>query len=114
MKKIGFKVLVSALLLALLLSLTACGPAKLLLGKWKDNTGNIEYEFGKDGVVIATMYGFPLTVSYTLEGDTLSIVYSEELIDSGTITFYGDNEFVWDKTDENGEAYQEYYARNTD
>lgn len=114
MKKIGLKVLVSALLLALLLSLTACGPAKLLLGKWKDSTGNLEYEFGRDGMVIATMYGFPLTVSYTLEGDTLSIVYTDDLTDSGTITFYGDNEFIWDKVDENGESYQEYYARNTD
>ena len=114
MKKIWIRVAAMALLITMVLCVSGCGPAKLLLGKWKDSTGNLEYEFGRDGMVIATMYGFPLTVSYTLEGDTLSIVYTDDLTDSGTITFYGDNEFIWDKVDENGESYQEYYARNTD
>ena len=50
-------------------------------------------------------------LSRTREGDVLTILYSEDITDTGTVTFYGDNEFVWEKTDEDGELYWETYTR---
>ncbi len=113
MKKFGIKAIAVSLLLVLMMTLSACGPAKLLIGDWKDTSGNIEYEFLKDGTVVATMYGFPLEVTYTLEGDQLTIAYSDELVETYTITFYGDDEFILEGEQE-GEYYQEYYTRNTE
>ena len=99
------------LVLALLLSV-GCGAQSLIIGSWTDDTQSLSMQLGKDGQAIVTAYGFPLEVTYTYEGDTLTIIYSEDITDTGTVTFYGDNEFVWEKTDsETGELYWETYVR---
>ena len=99
------------LLLALALAATGCGAQSLIIGSWVDDTQSLTMQLGKDGQAIVTAYNFPLEVTYTYEGDVLTILYSEDITDTGTVTFYGDNEFVWEKTDEDGELYWETYTR---
>ena len=99
---------VAALLLALL---TSCGAGSLIRGTWAESTGTMSLELKKDGKAVVTAYNFPLEVSYTYENDVLTIIYSEDLTESGAITFYGDNEFILEKTDSNGDPYWETYTR---
>ena len=110
MKKIK-AALALGLLLALALAATGCGAQSLIIGSWVDDTQSLTMQLGKDGQAIVTAYNFPLEVTYTYEGDVLTILYSEDITDTGTVTFYGDNEFVWEKTDEDGELYWETYTR---
>ena len=72
-------------------------------------SGNI-FEGGKG---IVTAYQIPLEITYTYENDVLTIIYSENITDSGTVTFYGDDEFVWEKVDKNGDPYTEDYLRQS-
>ena len=110
MKKIK-AALALVLLLALEHAATGCGAQSLIIGSWVDDTQSLTMQLGKDGQAIVTAYNFPLEVTYTYEGDVLTILYSEDITDTGTVTFYGDNEFVWEKTDEDGELYWETYTR---
>ena len=96
------KIIALALALLLMLTLcTGCGAGSLLVGTWTDSTQTLTMAFSKDGSAIVTAYGIPLEVTYTYEGDTLTILYSENITD----------EFCWEKPDENGELYQDYYTR---
>jgi hypothetical protein len=65
----------------------------------------------KDGNVLITAYGIPLPATYEYQGDTLTLYYSEEITQSGTLTFFGDDEFCWENTDSDGATYQDYYTR---
>ena len=110
MKKIK-AALALVLLLALALGATRSCAQSPIIGPWVDDTQSLTMQLGKDGQAIVTAYNFPLEVTYTYEGDVLTILYSEDITDTGTVTFYGDNEFVWEKTDEDGELYWETYTR---
>ena len=109
MKKI--KIVVAMALVVMTLLLAGCGANRLLLGEWSDASGQMKMEFGKDGSVLITAYSIPLPATYVYEGDTLTIHYSETITQSGTLTFFGDDEFCWENTDTNGETYQDYYTR---
>lgn len=104
-------VLAAALLVAALV--TGCGAETLIQGSWTDDTGSVSMQLGKEGKAVVTAYNFPLEVSYTYKDDVLTIIYSEDITDTGTVTFYGDDEFIWEKTDEDGEIYWETYTRQS-
>ena len=88
------KIIALALALLLMLTLcTGCGAGSLLVGTWTDSTQTLTMAFSKDGSAIVTAYGIPLEVTYTYEGDTLTILYSENITEEGTVTFFGDDEF---------------------
>lgn len=111
MKKI--KMLFTALLAVLVMALAAgCGAGNLLVGDWTDTTGSMELTFMKDGSAVMTAYGIPLPATYEYQGDTLTLYYSEDIFQSGTLTFFGDDEFCWENTDSDGQVYQDYYTRN--
>ena len=110
MKKMKM-ILAAALALLMMLAVTGCGASNLLLGSWSDSTEQMQLEFDKDGNVMVTMYGIPLPATYEYEGDTLTIHYSETISQSGTLTFFGDDEFCWENTDTDGSVYQDYYTR---
>jgi hypothetical protein len=42
-------------------------PEKQILGKWKDSTGIVGYEFMEDGTVKFSVLGIPITGTYTLD-----------------------------------------------
>ncbi len=107
-KRIAALALAAALLLALL---TACGSGSLIVGSWTDSTQSMSMSLAKDGTAVVTAYGIPLNVTYEYKDDTLTIIYSEDITETGTVTFFGDNEFVWEKEDSNGELYQDSYTR---
>ena len=110
MKKI--KTVVAVLMALLLMALASgCGAGSLLVGKWSDSTEQLELTFDKDGNVIMNAYGIPLPATYEYDGETLTIHYSETISQSGTLTFFGDNEFCWENTDTDGQTYQDYYTR---
>lgn len=104
---------IAALLLVLLLTAlcAGCGAGSLLVGTWTDSSQAMTMAFAKDGSAVVTAYGIPLEVTYTYENDVLTIIYSENITDTGTVTFFGDDEFCWEKLDENGDLYQETYTR---
>lgn len=104
-------VLAAALLLAALV--TGCGAESLIQGSWADDTGTMSMQLGKEGKAVVTAYNFPLEVTYTYKDDVLTIIYSEDITDSGTVTFYGDDEFIWEKVDDEGETYWETYTRQS-
>ena len=72
MKKIK-AALALVLLLALALAATGCGAQSLIIGSWVDDTQSLTMQLGKDGQAIVTAYNFPLEVTYTYEGDVLTI-----------------------------------------
>ena len=110
MKKL--KMTVALALAAMMLMLcTGCGAGSLLVGTWTDSSQSLTMAFVKDGTGVVTAYGFPLEVTYEYEGDALTVIYSDTIQDTGTITFFGDDEFCWEKEDSSGEIYQEYYTR---
>ena len=109
MKKI--KMVVALALAAMMVLLAGCGANRLLVGEWSDSTEQMKLAFDKEGNVIITAYGIPLPATYEYEGDTLTLYYSEEITQSGTLTFFGDDEFCWENTDSDGTTYQDYYTR---
>ncbi len=101
--------LIAALLLAML---TGCGAGGVLIGSWVDKSGQLQIEFAKNGTCTVTAYGFALPATYKYAGDSLTIWYSEEHFEEGTLTLYGDDEFVWEKPDaETGEVFHDWYTR---
>lgn len=110
MKKV--KMTVALLLAALLMLLcTGCGAGSLLIGSWTDASQSVTMAFSKDGTAVVTAYGFPLDVTYSYEGDTLTLYYSETITETGMVTFFGDDEFCWEKEESDGEMFQDYYTR---
>ena len=110
MRKIK-RIVALLLAMALLALCTGCGAGSLLVGTWTDADQTLTMTLNKDGTAVVTAYGIPLEVTYTYENDVLTVIYSETITESGTVTFFGDDEFCWEKTDENGELYQDYYTR---
>ena len=114
MKSRKLRAALCALVCLLLLSLlSGCGAGALIQGQWTDSSGSLSMTLGKDGKGIVTAYQIPLEITYTYENDVLTIIYSENITDSGTVTFYGDDEFVWEKVDKNGDPYTEDYLRQS-
>ena len=110
MRKIK-RIVALLLAMALLVLCTGCGAGSLLVGTWTDADQTLTMTLNKDGTAVVTAYGFPLEVTYTYENDVLTVIYSETITEEGTVTFFGDDEFCWEKPDENGELYQDYYTR---
>ena len=114
MKSRKLRAALCALVCLLLLSLlSGCGAGALIQGQWTDSSGSLSMTLGKDGKGIVTAYQIPLEITYTYENDVLTIIYSENITDSGTVTVYGDDEFVWEKVDKNGDPYTEDYLRQS-
>ena len=114
MKSRKLRAALCALVCLLLLSLlSGCGAGALIQGQWTDSSGSLSMTLGKDGKGIVTAYQIPLEITYTYENDVLTIIYSENITDSGTVTFYGDDEFDWEKVDKNGDPYTEDYLRQS-
>ena len=42
-------------------------PEKQIIGKWKDSTGIVGYEFLEDGTVKFSVLGIPVTGTYTMD-----------------------------------------------
>lgn len=81
------------LVLSLAITLASCNliapsDEKLILGKWKDSTGIIGYEFFDDSTVKFTALGFPVTGTYEMntKEKTLSIS-GTALVTSVTFTY---------------------------
>ena len=110
MKKIKL-VMAMVLAVAMMVLATGCGADALLVGEWTDATEQMKMQFDKDGNVIVTAYGIPLPATYVYEGGTLTVNYSEDISQSGTLTFFGDDEFCWENADTDGNVYQDYYTR---
>lgn len=110
MKKIKL-VMAMVLAIAMMVLAAGCGANGLLVGEWTDASEQLQMAFDKDGGVTVTAYGIPLPATYVYEGDTLTVYYSEEISQSGTLTFFGDDEFCWENTDSDGNVYQDYYTR---
>lgn len=60
------------LIAVLAVSFSACAglpksPQKLILGKWKDSTGLVGYEFMEDGTVKFSVLGVPVTGTYVMD-----------------------------------------------
>lgn len=107
-----YKALIAAAMVAMmLLLLSGCGASSLIQGSWMDDSQSMSMELGAKGKASVTAYGFPLQIEYTYENDTLTLIYSDTITDTGTITFYGDDEFIWEKTNNDGETYWETYYR---
>lgn len=111
MKRI--KRLVVLAMVLLLLMVTGCGASSLLVGSWTDDSGQMKMEFDKEGNVLVTAYSIPLPATYEYQGDVLTIHFSENVSQSGVVTFFGDNEFCWENIDTDGQTYQDYYTRES-
>ena len=90
MKSRKLRAALCALVCLLLLSLlSGCGAGALIQGQWTDNSGSLSMTLGKDGKGIVTAYQIPLEITYTYENDVLTIIYSENITDSGTECYTG-------------------------
>lgn len=109
MKKVLGLVLALCLLAA---GLVACdSKQEILIGSWASEDGNIVYTFSKKGEGYMTYMQIPLDFTYTFVDDVLTITYTEDLQETGTVMFYGDHEYIWDYDNKDGTTTQLVYAR---
>lgn len=85
------------------------GTDKRLYGYWADESGENMYGFGTDGKGYVQMFGFTLPVLFTMKGDSLYVLYSEEgdpETDEGAleygVTFFGDDELILELPKDSG------------
>lgn len=109
MKKM--KMILAALLALMMLLTASCGSKSLLVGTWTDASEQNEMTFDGKGNVAMKYYGISLPGTYEFDGETLTIHYTETITQTGTLTFFGDNEFCWENADPEGNIYQDYYTR---
>ena len=105
------KLIAVLLVCALGLGLVGCGAGSLIQGEWMTEDQTTKLAFGKDGKAVMTVYNFPLEMTYALESDVLTLYYEGEGMQTGKITFYGDNEFLWEVETEGGGTQNESYYR---
>ena len=84
------KVFAVLLILVLTFSLIACGKKNTIVGAWiesNDKTVKDEYTFNADRTGAYTMYSMsPIDFTYTIEGETVSIVM--KLLGEDTVKSY--------------------------
>ena len=76
-KKLSKKILAVLTILVLTFSIVACGKKNTIVGTWiqTNSTAKDEYVFNKDRTGAYTMSSLlPINFTYTIEGETVSIV----------------------------------------
>lgn len=103
------------LLVCLLLCLLcACSQPKRIYGSWTYDEDTTIYKFNKNGTGAVYYMHVPVAITWTLEGNQLTIDYGlgdDNSLEEGEVTFYGDNEFAFESPKDSGE-YRQFVRTN--